>query len=106
MSISPRSGARGFERLTLPYLKYYNVLKWERRFTLGVNDAKNTDYLKKRFEWKFSLRPSSASLTLKRRKNCKKKKKKKAAFKITDQLLLSFFVTSVALILEISATKN
>ncbi len=26
MSISPRSGARGFRRL--PFLKYYNVLDW------------------------------------------------------------------------------
>ncbi len=52
--------------------KYYNVLKWERRFTYGVNDVKNTDYFKKCFKWKFYLRPSSASLTSKRRKNGKK----------------------------------
>ncbi len=31
----------------------YNVLKCERRFTLGLNDAKNTDYIKKCFRQKF-----------------------------------------------------
>ncbi len=45
MSISPKSGARGLERL--PYLKYYDVLKWENRLTLGINTAKSTDYMKK-----------------------------------------------------------
>ncbi len=38
-----------------------------------MNDFKSTDYLKKRFKWKFNLRSSSASLMSKKRKNCKKK---------------------------------
>ncbi len=45
MSISSRSGARGLERL--PYLKYYDVLKWENRLTFRLNAAKNMDYMKK-----------------------------------------------------------
>ncbi len=48
MSISPRSGARGLERL--PCLKQYNVLKQENRLTLGLNAAKGTDYMKKSFK--------------------------------------------------------
>ncbi len=44
MSISPRSGARGLERL--PCLKY-NALKQENRLTLELKTAKNTDYMKK-----------------------------------------------------------
>ncbi len=44
MSISPRSGARGLQRLIC--LKYYNALKWEMRFALGLNAAKNSDYIK------------------------------------------------------------
>ncbi len=71
MPISPRSGARGLERMPLPHLKHYNVLKWERRFTLGVNYVWNTDYLKKCFKWKFNLQPSSASLTSKKRTSTK-----------------------------------
>ncbi len=39
MSIFPRSGARWLEKL--PSLKYYNVLKWESGFTLGLIAAKN-----------------------------------------------------------------
>ncbi len=53
MSISPRppgSGAQELQRLTC--LKYYNVLKWESRFTLGLNAAKNTDYIKKTLQIK------------------------------------------------------
>ncbi len=48
MSISPRSGARGLERF--PSLKYYNVLKRESRFNLGLNAVKNTHYIKKCFK--------------------------------------------------------
>ncbi len=48
MSTSPQNGAWGLERL--PYLKYYNVLKWENRLTLMLNAAKNTDYMKKSFK--------------------------------------------------------
>ncbi len=44
MSISFRSGARGHRRS--PYMKYYNVVPWENRFPLGLNSAKNTDYIK------------------------------------------------------------
>ncbi len=44
MSISHQSGARGLESLRC--LKYY-VLKRINRLTLGLNAAKNTDYMKK-----------------------------------------------------------
>ncbi len=50
ISISPRSGAKGFERL--PFLKYYDVMEWESRFTLGLNPGKNADYIKKCFKQK------------------------------------------------------
>ncbi len=40
MSISPVSGARELQKSV--YLKSYNVQKWEIRFTLGLNAAKNT----------------------------------------------------------------
>ncbi len=44
--LSHWSGARGHQRL--PTLKYYNLLKWESRFTLGINIVKNTNYIRKR----------------------------------------------------------
>ncbi len=51
MSIYPRRGAVGLQRL--PFLKYYyNVLKWESRFTLGLIAAKNMDYMKKMLQIK------------------------------------------------------
>ncbi len=43
MSISPGSEAMELQRL--PWLKYYTVLKGKSRFTLVLNDAKNTDYI-------------------------------------------------------------
>ncbi len=45
MPISPQSGCRQLERL--PCSKYYNVQIWENRLTLGLNAAKNSDYMKK-----------------------------------------------------------
>ncbi len=46
MSISPVSGTVELQRLQcLKY--YYNVLKWESKFSLGLNAAKITDYIKK-----------------------------------------------------------
>ncbi len=30
----------------MPYLEYCGVLKWESRFTLRLNAAENTDYIK------------------------------------------------------------
>ncbi len=45
MSISPRSGAWRLQRLIC--LKYYNVLKKESKFTLRLNAAESTDYIKK-----------------------------------------------------------
>ncbi len=45
MSISPGSEARGLQRSV--YLKSYNVQKWNIRFILGLNDAKNTQCIKK-----------------------------------------------------------
>ncbi len=50
ISISPGSGAWDLQRL--PFLKYYNVLEWESRFTFGLNAAKNTDYIKISFKQK------------------------------------------------------
>ncbi len=44
MCTSPKSGTRGLERL--PPLKYYSVLKQESGFTLELNAAKITDYIK------------------------------------------------------------
>ncbi len=42
----PKGGARGLQRFT--FLKYYNAREWEStsRFTLGLNAAKNIDYIK------------------------------------------------------------
>ncbi len=49
--LSPsQSGATGLERLIC--FKYYIVLKWKSRFTLELDTAKNTHYMRKRFEWK------------------------------------------------------
>ncbi len=45
MSTPPRSGAGGLERL--PSLKHYNALKQNNTFTLELNTAKNTHYIKK-----------------------------------------------------------
>ncbi len=50
ISISLRNGANGLQ--ILPFLKYYNVLEWESRFTLGLNAAENIDYLKISFKQK------------------------------------------------------
>ncbi len=49
MSISLRNGAKGLERL-LPSLKYYNVQKWESTFSLWLNAARNTHYMRERFK--------------------------------------------------------
>ncbi len=48
MSISLGNEVRGLQRL--PSLKYYNVQKWESRFSLGLNAAKSTDYMRKCFK--------------------------------------------------------
>ncbi len=48
MSTSPRSGASGLQRLSC--FIYYNVLKWESIFTLGLDIDKITDFIAKRFE--------------------------------------------------------
>ncbi len=48
MPIFPKSGAKGLQKL--PFSKYYKVLKWESRFTLGLNAAENADHIKKRFK--------------------------------------------------------
>ncbi len=45
MSLSSRGGARRLQKL--PSLKYYYVLKWEIRFTSGLNPAENRHYIKK-----------------------------------------------------------
>ncbi len=44
MCIPPQSGARELQRSVC--LKSYNVQKWGKRFTLGLNTAKNTHYVK------------------------------------------------------------
>ncbi len=48
LSTSPTNGARGLQRSVC--LKSYNVQKWEIRFTLVLNAAKNTHFLKKSFK--------------------------------------------------------
>ncbi len=48
MSIALRSGARGLKRWV--WLKYYDVQKWQITFSLGLNAAKNTDYMEESFE--------------------------------------------------------
>ncbi len=45
MSISPKSGAMELQKSVC--LKSYNAQKREIRFTLGLNAAKNTHYMKK-----------------------------------------------------------
>ncbi len=49
-STSLRNEAKGLHRWS--FLKYYNALELESRFTSGLNAAKNTDYNKKSFEQK------------------------------------------------------
>ncbi len=51
MSISPSSEDRGLQRLRC--FKYYIVQKWESRFTLGLENAKITYYIKKCFQYNF-----------------------------------------------------
>ncbi len=48
MSICPQSGATGLERLM--QLKYYVALKWQITINLGLDAAKNTQCIKKRFK--------------------------------------------------------
>ncbi len=50
MSTSPKSGARGLQRL--PSMKYYSAQKWESRLTPGLDAAKNTYYMKKKLQIK------------------------------------------------------
>ncbi len=49
MSISATCGARGLQRLVC--LKSNNVQKWEIRFTLEFNAAKNMHYIKNSFKY-------------------------------------------------------
>ncbi len=51
MPIFHRSGAKGLQRLIC--FKYFIVLKWESRCTLGVDAAEITDYIKKLLRTKF-----------------------------------------------------
>ncbi len=48
MSVSPRSGAKGLQRL--PSWKYYYVQKRENRFTLGLDTVKTTQYIQNCFK--------------------------------------------------------
>ncbi len=48
LSVSLQSGARGLEGL--PSLNYYNVQKWESRFTLQLIAARNMLYMRKQFK--------------------------------------------------------
>ncbi len=50
MYISLTSGPRGLQRTVC--LKSYNVQKWEIRFTLGLNAAKNTHYIRNKLQIK------------------------------------------------------
>ncbi len=47
MSISPRSRGRGALKIAI-----FEILEWESKFTLGLNAAKNTNFIKKGFKWK------------------------------------------------------
>ncbi len=49
-TLLPPSEAAGLKRLI--WLKYYFVLKWKDTFNLGLNAAKNTHHIKKRFKQK------------------------------------------------------
>ncbi len=44
-STFPKSGSRGFRILL--FLKYYNALEWKSKSSVGLNAAKNTDFMKK-----------------------------------------------------------
>ncbi len=46
--LSPLEVELGLQRL--PSSKYYNVPKWENRFTLGLDAAKNAQYIQKCFK--------------------------------------------------------
>ncbi len=48
MSIYPQSGAGGIE--TFSSLKNNNMQKWESRYSLGLDAAKNTHRIEKRFK--------------------------------------------------------
>ncbi len=48
LSISSMAGATGLQILSS--MKYYTVLKWESRFTLWLDAAINTHYIKKGFK--------------------------------------------------------
>ncbi len=45
MSIFPRGGARGLERLI--WLKNYTVQNWQNTFNVGLNTAKNMHHMEK-----------------------------------------------------------
>ncbi len=47
MCTSLQIGARGLQRLMCS--KYYNVEKWKRRFTCGLDAVKNSHYIQKWF---------------------------------------------------------
>ncbi len=53
MSIFHRSGGKGFQKL--PSLKYYNVQKWESRFTFEHDVAKSTHHIQKCFKQKLLI---------------------------------------------------
>ncbi len=54
MSICLQSGAKGLQRLIC--FKYYSVLKWESWFSLGLDAAKNTHYMRKDLQIKVAER--------------------------------------------------
>ncbi len=39
----------------LPFFKYYNTVDWKSRFALGVNAAKNTNYIENDLKQKKKL---------------------------------------------------
>ncbi len=48
MCTSFQSGAKGLQRLIC--FKYYIVLKWKSKFSLELNAAKNSQYMRKGFK--------------------------------------------------------
>ncbi len=69
-----QEGSKVFQEL--PFLKYYNVSKWESRFTLELNAAKNKHYIQKCFKlklWslKLATKKSGANMLISMRSGAK-----------------------------------
>ncbi len=54
LSVKVMEKTRGWNTLQF-WLKYYNALEWESRFTLVLNATKNIDYIEKYFKQKLFI---------------------------------------------------